>query len=232
MVSRCGRLDIDHLELALRDTGSFIASVPAQDWADLCARTVERLLVRAALRSNSSSVRDPIPCSATAFLVLLLRRMRETARDLVRSWATRLFWVGESRGHLVATHPQVTRGPTGGRLILDISKPARSALRVDNFVSRSRTTAGVTRAPHLPFGGGRRHPMSSHCAAAYPRCVHGTVGLPAAQCNSAVCTSRPARCTQYREPSISVPSGDGADRCDTARAGSQQLPLASRASCQ
>lgn len=67
-VSRCGRLDIDHLELALATGPRFIHRVRARarPGRSLRARTVDRLLVRAAPRSNSSSARDPIPCSANA----------------------------------------------------------------------------------------------------------------------------------------------------------------------
>lgn len=124
MVSRRGRLDIDRLELALRDPASFIASVLAQDRADLCGQGPSCAFSFEPLSGPTLRV------LGTQFLVLLLRGLLETARNLVRSWAARLFRVGESPGHLVATHPQVTRGPTAGRLILDISHPAGSALRV------------------------------------------------------------------------------------------------------
>lgn len=120
MFSRRGRLDIDRLLLALQDPASLLGL----EREGLCGQGLPRYFLLGRLRGRS------LRGIWTQYLVVLLRELLESARSLVRSRAARLFRVGESPGHLVATHPRVTRGPTSGWLMFDTNQPAGSAVRV------------------------------------------------------------------------------------------------------
>ncbi|PZU04585.1 MAG: hypothetical protein DI630_00220 [Gordonia sp. (in: high G+C Gram-positive bacteria)] len=120
LFSRRGRLDVDRLELALLDP----ASVLARERAGLCGEELQRYFSLGDL--ISPSVRG----LWTQYLVVLLRQLLDIARDLIRSRATKLFCVGESPGHLVATHPHLTRGPTTSWLIKVDNQSAGSAARL------------------------------------------------------------------------------------------------------